>query len=249
MGLGYLIGALALALVHILSGTLRLNALAQRRRWLSLAAGVSVAYVFLDLLPLMGDKEQAFVEAAAGRALPVPQLRVYVAALLGFTIFYGLEHYMLRRRGPGDEPGARGAEEALVPVHLGSFALYNLMLGYLLVEWSRGPTGLALYCAALALHLLVTDEGLRRDYGAGFERLGRWLMAACLLAGVLLACAAPLAVDWLTIVVGLVAGGVVINSIKEELPRASEGRFAYFVAGTLGFGLMVVWAAWLGGAG
>ena len=34
-----------------------------RRRWISLAAGVSVAYVFVDVLPELGARHLAFVKA------------------------------------------------------------------------------------------------------------------------------------------------------------------------------------------
>lgn len=246
MGIAYLVGALALALVHALSGHLRLGRIAHRRRWLSLAAGVSVAYVFLDLLPLMSDKERAFLEAAEGRMLPFPQLRVYVAALLGFTAFYGLEHLVGQRRGmhaASTQVEDRVCEGTMVPLHAGAFALYNLMMGYLLVEWTRGVAGLALYCSALALHFLVNDEAMRRDYGPRFDGVGRWLMAGSVAGGALAAWAAPVPIDCLTIVVGVVAGGVMINSIKDELPRVGEGRFPYFLAGAVGYGLMIMYAA------
>ena len=236
MGIAYLVGALALALVHVLSGYLNLSAFARRRRWLSLAAGVSVAYVFLDLLPLMSDKQRAFLEAMAGKGLLFPQFRVYVAAL----VFYGLEQLMTHHMGPGAlSAKARGefVGGAKVPVHEGGFAIYNAMMGYLLVEWSKGLAALALYCGALALHFLITDEGMRSDYGLRFERFGRWLMAGSILTGALAAWLAPLSIGYLTTIVGLVAGGVVINSIKEEFPREGEGRFTY--------GALILWAAWL----
>ncbi|MCE5217585.1 hypothetical protein LLH03_11225 [bacterium] len=248
MGIAYLVGALALALVHVLSGNLNLSGIAHRRRWLSLAAGVSVAYVFLDLLPLMGDKQRAFVEAMEGKGLPFPQFRVYVAALLGFTIFYGLEQLMGHRKSPGTVPAEAEGEDAagqMVPVHEGGFAIYNLMMGYLLVEWSKGLAALALYCGALALHILITDEGMRSDYGVRFERFGRWLMAGSILAGALVAWLAPVSISCLTTIVGLVAGGVVINSIKDEFPREGEGRFTYFALGALSYGALILWAAWL----
>jgi hypothetical protein len=248
VGIAYLVGALVLALVHLLSGHLNLSGLAHRRRWLSLAAGVSVAYVFLDLLPLMGDKQRAFLEAMEGEWLPFPQFRVYVAALLGFTIFYGLEQLMTHRKSPGTvstEARDEVAEGQMVSVHEGGFAVYNLMMGYLLVEWSKGLAALALYCGALALHFLITDEGMRSDYGLRFERFGRWLMAGSILTGALAAWLAPLSIGYLTTIVGLVAGGVVINSIKEEFPREGEGRFIYFAVGAFGYGVTILWAAWL----
>ncbi|MER3494566.1 MAG: hypothetical protein C4323_21315 [Mastigocladus sp. ERB_26_2] len=47
--------AIALALVHIFSGKLRFLEVTPRSIWLSLADGVSVAYVFVHILPELGQ--------------------------------------------------------------------------------------------------------------------------------------------------------------------------------------------------
>ncbi len=70
-------------------------------------------------------------------------------------------------------------------------------------------------------------------------------MAGSVLAGALVAWLAPVSIGHLTTIVGLVAGGVVINSIKDEFPREGEGRFTYFALGALGYGALILWAAWL----
>ncbi|WP_226480697.1 universal stress protein [Natrinema amylolyticum] len=46
--------ALALALVHLFAGRLGFSGPIPRSRWLSFAGGVSVAYVFVHLLPEVG---------------------------------------------------------------------------------------------------------------------------------------------------------------------------------------------------
>lgn len=241
MSIAYLIGTAFLALVHVLGRAVDLERFPHRRRWLSVAAGVSVAYVFVDLLPLMNEKQAAFLGEVAGRGLPFPEFRVNLAALVGFTAFYGLEHFA----GQGTEPS--GASRRAL--HVTGFAIYNLMMGYLLIDWSRNAAGLALYCGALGLHFLVTDDGLRRDYGAFWDRAGRWVMAGCLVAGAGVASLTPLSLDVLTIVVGLVAGGVVINSVKDELPSAGGGRFLPFAAGAFAYAALIIAASRLGRAG
>jgi hypothetical protein len=246
MNVAYLIGALFLAAVHLLGRHLDLRRFHHRRRWLSAAAGVSVAYVFVDMLPLMNEKQRLFVEAAQGLRLPAPEFRVHLAALLGFVVFYGLEHLVGARKlapappGEADQEQPTGLRHLL---HVGGFGLYNVMMGYLLIEWSTQPVGLALYCGALGLHFLVTDDGLRRDYGASYDRGGRWAMAACIIAGVLVAALTPVSIGALTLVVGFVAGGVVINSLKDELPSPDGGRFLPFLMGSALYAALIIVAS------
>lgn len=246
MGIGYAIGTLVLALVHVLGGHLNLEDFPHHRRWISVVAGVSVAYVFVDLLPLMSEEREAFLAVAEGRRLVAPEFRVHIAALVGFLWFYGLDHFVGSRQETPSIAEEAAAEPSAQPVHwlhVGGFALYNLMIGYLLIEWSEKPVSLALYCGALGLHFLITDDGMRRGYGAMYDRVVRWLMATCIVAGALVAGFAPLSIGVLTTVVGVVAGGVVINSVKDEMPSAGGGRFLPSVVGALAYATLIMVAS------
>jgi hypothetical protein len=171
---------------------------------------------------------------------------VYIAALVGFVVFYGLEHLVGQRKTAAEivsESGGEYEARLMHPTHVGGFALYNLLVGYLLIEWGDNPMALALYSAALGLHFLVTDDGMRRDYGSNYDRYGRHLMAGSVLAGAALASIWPVPVGLLTIVVGVVAGGVVINSMKDELPPASGGRFLPFLVGSVSYTVVILIAS------
>jgi hypothetical protein len=67
------------------------------------AAGVSVAYVFVDVLPELAARHLAFVRSA-GEGLLFAEQRIYLAALLAFVVLYGLDHLVLtaRERGRGE---------------------------------------------------------------------------------------------------------------------------------------------------
>ena len=90
------------------------------RSFVSFAAGVSLAYVFIDLLPeLSGLGDELLEEEAI--ALPFPEYVPYMLALLGFILFYGLErlvrwHHPDERRArlSGGEP--HGAEHRQGPL-------------------------------------------------------------------------------------------------------------------------------------
>jgi len=91
--------ALLLALVFVVGHKLHPNS--HRRRWISIAAGVSVATIFVDLLPQISENQATFLEHQHETVALFPEQAVYLAALLGFVLFYGLE-FMVKRSGSSE---------------------------------------------------------------------------------------------------------------------------------------------------
>src|SRR5829696_9732612 len=85
-----LVLAAGLAGVHLFSGRLQFLGVSPRSRWLSAAGGVSVAYVFVHLLPDLAD-EQETIREATDENLSFLEYHVYLVALVGLVAFYGLE--------------------------------------------------------------------------------------------------------------------------------------------------------------
>jgi hypothetical protein len=204
-----------------------------RRRVLSAAAGVSVAYVFIRMLPELNDAGRAFVDATPHRNLPFPELRVYTSALLGFILFYGLEHLIAwsqvtgRKNGPG-----YGGGDPVFLLHIGGFAMYGWLVTYLMLRSvGERPLPIFLYALAMGLHFLAVDHALGREHGNLYSRPGRQILAAAVLAGWICGVLAEFHKPVVITLLGLVSGGVVMNSMIMELPPEKEGRFWYFCAG------------------
>jgi hypothetical protein len=238
--------ALVLALVYALGAWLdergAVEGVWARRRWVSVAAGVSVAYVFVDVLPELGAQHLKFREAA-GDGLLFAEQRIYVLTLLAFVVLYGLEHMVLasgeRRRGAAEA----GSGDAVYWLHLGGFAAYSGLIGYLLVERAeRGALALAVYGVAMALHFLIVDHSLREEHGRVYHRAGRGVLAAGVLAGWLVGATTPLSEMVFARLFAVLAGGVVITSLKAELPREREGRFWPFCLGAAAYAVLLVLA-------
>jgi len=232
-----LLAVIALAGVHLVAGQLRVLAGTPRSVWLSMAGGVSVAYVFVQLLPELGEGQEA-IAAAAGEALAFLEVHVYLLALLGLAVFYGLERAATesrrRRRaaGQGDKPSA-----AVFWLHVASFALYTALIGYLLRERAieQDRLALLLFAVAMGLHFVVTDYGLREHYKADYDCLGRWLLAAALAAGWLVGLGWEVPEAARAILVAFLAGGVILNVLKEELPQERESRYWAFALGAAAY--------------
>ncbi|HCF57727.1 MAG TPA: hypothetical protein DFS52_07005 [Myxococcales bacterium] len=221
------LAVLALAAVHLLAG----RAVPERRigpRALSAFAGVSVAYVFLHLLPDLARVQERFIEEKV-RVLPWLEEQMYLAALTGLVATWALTSLAWTRKSP-----ALG-----FTVGAGSFATYNAVIGLYAARVAH-PVGLALVTFAFATHFLVNDRALERDFGDLYRRFGRRLLAASVFAGWVLGATVPiseLALMWLF---AALAGGILLNALKEELPRVGEGRVGPFVAGAAGFAALLL---------
>ena len=106
----------------------------ERRRWISAAAGISVAYVFVDVLPELGAQQRVFAEATGNAPLLFVEERMYGLALLSFVVFYGLDYMVLSKHGQRRDAAASGERDAVYWLHLLGFAAYSGLIGYLLVE-------------------------------------------------------------------------------------------------------------------
>jgi hypothetical protein len=212
-----------------------------RRRWISAAAGVSVAYVFVDVLPELAVQNRTIV-AAAGRSALFAEQRVYLLALTAFVVLYGLQHMVLSaralRRGAVVEEGAR---DAVYWVHLAGFAAYSALVGYLLVERAeRGLATLTVYVLAMAVHFLIVNHSLSEEHGRAYRAGGYWWLAASVLAGWAVGTTMPLGEVTFARLFALLAGGVVITSLSAELPDEREGRFWPFCLGAVAFAILLL---------
>jgi hypothetical protein len=238
-----LVVVIFLAAMYVFGGRLERGAGSHSRKWRSVASGIAVAYAFVQLLPEMAEAQTAFSEAAARIRLLFPDQRVHFSALLGFVLMYGLGHMVSstreRRR---EERVMEGKGDTVYRLHIAGFAVYAGLVSYLIVDQGkRGLPYLVLYAVAMALHSLGTDSSLRREHGALYDRSGRWILAGSVLAGWIVGLSTSIPVTYLATLQGLLGGGVVVNTAIAELPKENEGRFWPFVAGAVGYAVIIMW--------
>ncbi len=218
-----LAAALLLAGVCVVGGKLR--ARLHQRRWISVAAGVSVATVFIDLLPGISEKQARFSANAPASAALFHEQAIYLAAMLGFILFYGLE-YMVASSPSGEKVNGL----VTFSLRIAAFAAYSSFIAYVLVDntWNDLQS-LSLYSLAMALHLLLVNHSLAEQDRERYEYWGRWILGLAVMAGWVVGSIAPVPELWLARVTGFVSGGVIMNSLVVELPEGRGGRFWYFV--------------------
>ncbi len=231
--------AIALASVHLGTGQVRAFRELPRNYWLSIAGGASVAYVFVHVLPeLKGGTILESIPLLAGFL----ERHVYLVALGGFALFYGLERLAQesgRDHGDGDQPDVN---MTVFWIHIGAFTTYNGLIGYLLVHREQpGIPSLLFYATAMALHFVVNDYGFREHHRGTYDRIGRWVLAAAVVVGWGIGIATHVDEAVVNTLFAFLAGGVILNVIKEELPEERRSRFWAFALGAGSYSAILLW--------
>jgi hypothetical protein len=224
--------AVGLAFIHLYSGRIRFLDVLPRSRWLSAAGGVSVAYVFVHLLPDLA-KEQETIREAAGERFNFLEQHVYLVALIGLAAFYGLERAAkVSRRRKRSVGGEDSTEAGVFWLHAISFAVFNALIGYLLLHREDpGIQGLLLFAFAMGVHFMINDHGLRKHHQRAYDEVGRWVLAAGICVGWMVGLFFEVSEAAIAVLFAFLAGGVIMNVLKEELPEERESRFWAFALG------------------
>lgn len=200
-----------------------------RSRWLSGASGVSVAYVFLHLLPKVAEASE---HVSLGVGL---EAAAFAIACSGLIVFYGLTRAAAYAR---DESGTQQTTPVVFWLHVGSFAVYNAIIGHLArVEEHESLTA---FTIGIALHFAVVDYGLESDHREPYRRIGRWILIAAIVVGWSVSFAVrlpPVAID---VLVAFLAGGIILNVLKEELPEERESHFGAFAIGAITYAVLLI---------
>jgi hypothetical protein len=221
MALGYVL-ALALSLADYLTEGLFSKASPNKIKFISFSAGVSVAYLFLSLLP----------EIYSG-AININRM-LFLSVLFGFGFFHIIEKY-IRQNFHGNK-----LRKEHHMVHSVISFVYFFAVGFILVKVTESSvvSGVLLFIPVL-LHIIidslprrVTKKHHIKIFGASSAFLGA-IAATFINPGVMVNLS----------LLGVVGGALLYTVIRESLPREREGRPMYFITGLLLFTIiiMVLW--------
>jgi hypothetical protein len=217
--------------VHPLRALIR-----DRRSIISFGAGMSAAYAFVRVMPELDDSRRALV-ASVSVPLRYEGLAIYLLALVGFLVFYSLDHF--RERLP--RAGASARAGLAFNLHVGGFAAYVWLMAYLLASSPESTTmSTVLYTVAIVFHFLAVDHSLRREHSVAYERVGRFVLAGMSMLGWAVGLVVTLPHYVLALLMAFVSGAIIINSAIMELPTEKDGRFLPFVSGGLIYGLILL---------
>lgn len=228
-----------MALTHLFSNKLLFLQGIPRSPWLSMAGGISVAYVFLHILPELSEGQGA-IEELGGPVVGYLEKHVYLVALLGLGLFYGLERVAKEKRDRSVREG-EGSAAYVFWLHVASFTVYNALIGYLLLHRvDQELQSLLFFFFAMTVHFVVNDYGLREDHEEDYDRIGHWILAAAILLGWGIGLVVEVPEPAIAVLFAFLAGGVVLNVLKEELPRERKSRFWAFALGAVTYALLLL---------
>lgn len=232
---------IGLVLLHIYSKKMTFLKAVPRSRVLSIAGGISVAYVFLHLLPELGVFQENLKGEIENAGWGFLESHIYVVAMLGLVVFYGLEQMVKSSKRRHKEQAVDEPKDGVFWVHIGSFTLYNALIGYLLVrEEYESAWGMVLFFIAMGVHFITNDKGLRETHKEDYDKYGRWLLAVAILIGWGFGVLTEVNELTLSFLTALLAGGIILNVLKEELPEERESSFASFCLGMLGYSVLLL---------
>ena len=231
-----------LAIVHLVAGSAAALGLKWGPRALSAASGVSVAYVFLDLMPDLAE-QQTLIERVG--LFPGLDRHIYILALVGLTVSLWVEtasRESRRRRRALGEPDQTGTAAFWLSVI--SFTLLNAAIGYAVASpGDQVVEPLWMFALAMGLHFLANDHSLVEHHGDRYQRIGRWLLVAGLVAGWLIGTlpAVEIRPDILALVLAYIAGGTIMNILRHELPDTDRSSDVLaFAAAAAVYGILLL---------
>lgn len=244
---------LVLVSAHLFSYRIYRYSKRHRSRVFSFFGGTTIAYVFLDLLPRL-ESTHIHLERIFGD-LPsfLDTLAVPSLALLGFLVFFALEHLAVgsrhaERRKTGKEFSVSSASLATFRVHLLVLAFFNIVIGYILrFEVEAGIFHLLLYTFALSFHFIIVDNTMADHYKNLYFRYGRYTASLMPLIGWAISIVFPENMSEGYMLLALISGIILFNAIKDEVPKGGGKNPTIFTAGALSYSVLLLIVAWLRG--
>jgi hypothetical protein len=175
-----------------------------RSFFLSFSAGVTISYVFVHLIPHLSVQADV--------------IRSDILSLFGAVIFIGVDKYASTRRN-----------HAFV-VQTVALSAYTFIIGYELGV--AGPlVAVCAYVVSLGLHLVHFSFDNRKVFPELYQHIGLWVLAGSIMAGAVLG---PfLSEVMFNPFAAVLIGGIIFNSLKEEIPQENKSRYLPFLAGAM----------------
>jgi len=214
LGLGLLLG-----IIHYFSENIRPKNALKEYRLISFAAGISISYLFLDLLPHTYEAAIHLNEW------------IFVFLLLGFSLFHLMEKFIYKHAD--QDKLARELKE----IHSVTFFVYYFLIGIVLKDKLQTSffDGI-FFLIPVSLHAALSTASLSRIHGEIRESMWiKLILSFSTFLGVLFAILFLIPIVINNILISLIAGILLYIIIKEFLPEKEKGQPMFFVLGILMF--------------
>lgn len=205
---------LSLSTAHLLGVRYRLKSKKNAEMVTSLAAGFSIGYVFLILLP------EVF------KLSDTAEFETMIAALAGFVLFHASLKMIFRQKDQTEKANL------LDELHLVTLSIYNFLIAFFVVEQTRldFSRGIVIFVIITA-HIMLTELTHKEMDKTKIDNLKLPAAVISSFVGGVLAIAEVTSQSVTALLFSLTAGAIIYISIREELPKESSGSPALFILG------------------
>lgn len=220
---------LTLVAVHLFAYKMQAIDRLSHGRFLSVGGGIAIAYIFIDLLPKLSEADN-IVRNFLASIFPYFERHVYVIALFGFLLFFLV-----------DRSTNSAWERTGYWLSIGSYALFNFLIGYA-VSYEDDPSiqPLALFTFAMALHYFTNDYTLMRNNSTTYRTYDRFILVICLILGWLFGNWFMISDAAIALVNAFIAGGVIMNVTRHELPMDNPNNSGTFLLGAIFYTIVLL---------
>src|SRR3989344_386874 len=216
--------SLILGATHFWNEKIQIRQEYVRIRLLSFVAGISVTYVFLNLLP------------EVYRGFELFDRLIFVSLLAGFSSFHLVEKYVYQHSAP------QSLREKLGGVHSLAFFYYHFFIGVVLVKLNNIRT---LYSVLFFLPILFYSAigivALEKIHPKIWEKTYiKFLLSLSTLAGVLSANILLSFENFFNLLFGFVVGIFLYIALADFVPREARGETEYFALGVFVYTLIIL---------
>ena len=222
--------AIGLALVHAFLAKLNISKLIPEFRWISFAGGVSIGYVFVEMFPELSHAQEE-LEHSAIPFIAYLENHVYILAMLGLLVFYGLDVLAFKSRTKNQNTDKKSGS-FIFWAQIIAFTIINGIFGYLLQDLEDHSLLMCiLFFLTVSLHFFIIDHHLREHHPVLYDKQVRWIFTAAIMVGAIAGQSLHLNEAALSIVWSFLAGSLIFNILKHELPDERESCFGSFATG------------------
>lgn len=233
--------------IHIISPKIFQGFEHRKSKIFSLFGGITAAYVFIDLLPRLEQTRDHIMFLFQGLPDFIYSVAAPSFAFLGFIAFFAIEHLAIYSRVKMETKVEQdNSNRKTFFVHLGNIVFLNLVVGYLLrFEAELGTFALLLYSIVLSLHFITVDESMEVHYSKYYTSIGRYFAGIAPLVGWGISLFLPENQSEGYLILAIITGVILFNSIKNEIPSANDKNAKTFILGASVTSLILFIAAWL----
>jgi len=201
---------------------------AKHKHLTSFVAGVSVAYLFMQLLPEFTSKAWHYSRS------------LFLTILIGFSMYHLTEKYLYKRHAH---------RTAFRQAHSAFILFYHFIIGVVLADIVNfGTVETLLFFIPVSLHLGMSSVVEHHIHEELMEKMtqNRWvkvLVSFIIVLGALIGSLGILKPMFTLVLMGIFAGSMFYIVIREAIPRNDKGEPLFFVIGAAGFTILlfVLW--------